>query len=113
MSGFKIYGGYFGTLLKTQKKMAELSEDSEEEMKKIEQNLQAEVRKNDPEGKKGARTINEYMSQPQQRVFKYELLLKEYLKKLPPYHPDYEDVKQALKTFGEINMSNNELMTSL
>lgn len=53
------------------------------------------------------------MTQPQQRVFKYELLLKEYLKRLPQYHPDYHDASQALHTFGVINMSNNELMNSL
>ena len=43
-------------------------------MKEIEHNLQSEVKKKDPT--KAGRTINEYMTQPQQRVFKYQLLLK-------------------------------------
>ena len=111
VSGFKIYGIYFGYLLKTQNMLAELSRQNQSEMKQIQHDLQSEVKKKDPS--KAGRTINEYMTQPQQRVFKYELLLKEYLKKLPSYHPDHHDSSEALKIFGQINMSNNQLMTNL
>lgn len=80
-------------------------------MKEIEHDLQSEVKKKDPT--KAGRTINEYMTQPQQRVFKYQLLLKEYLKKLPPYHPDYHETQEAEQIFCMINESNNQLMASL
>ena len=53
------------------------------------------------------------MEQPLYRLFKYVLLLKEYVKKLPPQHPDYAAANTAMETFHEINNSNNELMKSL
>ena len=53
------------------------------------------------------------MQQPQYRMFKYILLMKDYLKKLPRSHTDYEPFAKALKLFEDINASNNDLMIKL
>lgn len=58
-------------------------------------------------------TINDCLQQPQYRMFKYVLLLKDYLKKLPKYHKDYEPLQKALATFESINLANNDLMQKL
>mgnify|MGYP002145673011 CR=1 FL=1 len=34
-------------------------------------------------------TIKDIMDNPHSRLFKYVILLKEYIKKMPKYHPDY------------------------
>jgi hypothetical protein len=40
-------------------------------------------------------------------MFKYVLLMKDYLKKLPKQHKDYEPFSKALTLFDQINLSNN------
>ena len=46
-------------------------------------------------------------------MFKYVLLMKDYLKKLPKTHKDYVPFSKALGLFDQINISNNELMARL
>lgn len=53
------------------------------------------------------------MEQPLYRLFKYVLLLKEYIKGLPRNHPDYQAVCACHQRFHEINSSNNDLMKNL
>lgn len=40
-------------------------------------------------------------------MFKYVLLLKDYLRKLPRSHKDWEPLSRALSKFEEINLANN------
>lgn len=58
-------------------------------------------------------TIKDCMEQPLYRLFKYVLLLKEYLKKLPKNHPDYNSILGSHNSFHEINNINNELMKKI
>ena len=58
-------------------------------------------------------TISDCLSQPQYRMFKYVLLMKDYLKKLPKNHKDYNAFSKALAMFEQINLSNNDLMARL
>jgi hypothetical protein len=57
--------------------------------------------------RKGNITIVDLLQQPQYRMFKYVLLLKDYIKKLPKDHRDYCFLIKALQKFEEINLSNN------
>lgn len=57
--------------------------------------------------------ISDCLQQPQYRMFKYVLLMKDYLKKLPKTHKDYNSFSKALELFDQINISNNELMARL
>ena len=41
----------------------------------------------------GSLTLQHHMLEPVQRVPRYEMLLKDYLKKLPPDHPDRRDAE--------------------
>lgn len=58
-------------------------------------------------------TIKDCMEQPLYRLFKYVLLLKEYIKKLPRNHADYESVCACHNLFHNINNFNNDLMKKL
>lgn len=58
-------------------------------------------------------SITDVLQQPQYRMFKYVLLMKDYLKKLPKTHKDYVPFSKALGLFDQINISNNELMARL
>lgn len=58
-------------------------------------------------------SISDVLAQPQYRMFKYVLLMKDYLKKLPKTHKDYVPFGKALQLFEQINLSNNELMVRL
>lgn len=58
-------------------------------------------------------TIKDCLEQPLYRLFKYVLLLKEYLKKLPRHHQDYEPLTRAMERFHDINNENNEKMIQL
>lgn len=46
-------------------------------------------------------------------MFKYVLLLKEYLKKMPHYHKDHNYIVKAQSVFEDINQNSNELMNKL
>jgi len=46
-------------------------------------------------------------------MFKYVLLLKDYIKKLPHWHPDYQNMLKAHTLYDNINISNNNLMERL
>ena len=58
-------------------------------------------------------TMSDCLQQPQYRMFKYVLLLKDYIKKLPRWHFDYEHMRKALEVFEDINQKNNDLMGRL
>ncbi|KAJ3596684.1 hypothetical protein NHX12_003088 [Muraenolepis orangiensis] len=45
----------------------------------------------------GSLTLQHHMLEPVQRVPRYEMLLKDYLKKLPPDHPDRRDAEKSLE----------------
>jgi hypothetical protein len=49
--------------------------------------------------RKGNITIIDLLQQPQYRMFKYVLLLKDYIKKLPKDHRDYSPLLKALQKF--------------
>lgn len=55
-------------------------------------------------------TIKDCMQQPLYRLFKYVLLIKEYMKKLPENHRDHETMSKAMNMFHEINNFNNDVM---
>jgi hypothetical protein len=57
--------------------------------------------------------MSDCLQQPQYRMFKYVLLLKDYIKKLPRWHPDFEHMRRALDVFEDINQKNNDLMGRL
>jgi hypothetical protein len=44
-------------------------------------------------------TISDCLMQPQYRMFKYVLLLKDYVKKLAKWHADYGNMVKALQVF--------------
>jgi hypothetical protein len=73
--------------------------------------MQAELERK--QSKKLTMTIKDCMEQPLYRLFKYVLLLKEYLKKLPKYHPDYNAIQNCHNLFHEINNFNNDLMKKI
>jgi len=58
-------------------------------------------------------TISDCLEQPQYRMFKYVLLLKEYIRKLQRWHPDSEQMRKALALYEDINQKNNDLMGKL
>lgn len=45
----------------------------------------------------GSLTLQHHMLEPVQRVPRYEMLLKDYLKKLPPDDPDRRDAESKSK----------------
>ncbi|XP_073785243.1 FYVE, RhoGEF and PH domain-containing protein 4a isoform X3 [Danio rerio] len=48
----------------------------------------------------GNLTLQHHMLEPVQRVPRYEMLLKDYLKKLPPEHMDRRDAEKSLEIIG-------------
>ncbi|GIQ80014.1 hypothetical protein KIPB_000736 [Kipferlia bialata] len=50
-------------------------------------------------------TVGSLLAEPWQRVMRYELLAGEYLKKLPPRHPEIEDMERALHGLKEVAQS--------
>ena len=58
-------------------------------------------------------SVKDCLEQPLYRLFKYVLLMNEYIKRLPKYHPDYSNMVTALGVFKEINSANNDLMRRL
>ncbi|XP_058139013.1 FYVE, RhoGEF and PH domain-containing protein 4 isoform X4 [Dasypus novemcinctus] len=45
----------------------------------------------------GSLTLQHHMLEPVQRIPRYEMLLKDYLKKLPPDSPEWDDAKKSLE----------------
>ncbi len=80
-------------------------------MKRVEENLKSYMKTIDP--RKQNMGISDCLQQPQYRMFKYVLLMKDYLKKLPKTHKDYAAFAKALGSFEQINLSNNDLMAKL
>lgn len=58
-------------------------------------------------------TIQDLMEEPLYRLFKYVLFMKDYIKRLPTSHPDYQAINEAMKTFHDINTFNNEKMNEI
>ena len=58
-------------------------------------------------------TMAACLEQPQYRMFKYGLLLREYAKKMPSQHEDYKNIRQAIDVFEQISTSNNDKMVKL
>lgn len=108
---YKLYGTYFGNRLRSQQLLKKLSEECPKDMREIEDKLKSYLKSIDI--KKENMSISDCLQQPQYRMFKYVLLMKDYLKKLPKIHKDYASFSKALVMFEQINLSNNELMARL
>lgn len=108
---YKLYGTYFGNRLRSQQVIKKLTENYPEGMKEIEEKLKSYLKSIDV--RKENMSITDVLQQPQYRMFKYVLLMKDYLKKLPKTHKDYVPFSKALGLFDQINISNNELMARL
>ena len=80
-------------------------------MKRVEGRLQEAAKAVDP--RKEHMTMTACLEQPQYRMFKYGLLLKEYRRKMPVWHIDYGQVQQAEAIFQEISLNNNDKMARL
>lgn len=52
--------------------------------------------------------LDSQLIKPIQRLPKYVLLFKDLLKNTEPYHPDYENIQNALKQFQSINNENDK-----
>ena len=66
-------------------------------MKAIEAKFQQAAKAADP--RKEFMTMSACLEQPQYRMFKYGLLLKEYVRKMPHWHDDYPTIKQSIDVF--------------
>lgn len=102
---YKLYGTYFGSRLRSEKFLKTLLEEEPEKMHQVDEHLKDEAKRIDP--RKENITIGDCLQQPQYRMFKYVLLLRDYLKKLPKVHKDYEPLQRAFTMFEEINTANN------
>lgn len=54
--------------------------------------------------------IESFIIKPVQRPTKYQLLLRDYLKKLPKNHADYKPVEKAMQLYHNVNEENNQSM---
>ncbi|XP_061922468.1 FYVE, RhoGEF and PH domain-containing protein 2-like isoform X1 [Entelurus aequoreus] len=58
----------------------------------------------------GSLTLQHHMLEPVQRIPRYEMLLRDYVKKMPSTHPDYEFAQRSLETISmAANHSNSAL----
>ncbi|XP_061770038.1 FYVE, RhoGEF and PH domain-containing protein 4-like isoform X2 [Nerophis ophidion] len=48
----------------------------------------------------GSLTLQHHMLEPVQRIPRYEMLLRDYIKKMPSTHPDYEFAQRSLETIS-------------
>ncbi|KAJ0056970.1 hypothetical protein NL108_000784, partial [Boleophthalmus pectinirostris] len=55
----------------------------------------------------GSLTLQHHMLEPVQRLPRYELLLRDYLKKLPDDHPDYQPAQKSLQTISMATVHSN------
>ncbi|XP_068929686.1 FYVE, RhoGEF and PH domain-containing protein 2 [Petaurus breviceps papuanus] len=61
----------------------------------------------------GNLTLQHHMLEPVQRIPRYELLLKEYVQKLPPEAPDQEDAQKALDMIFSAAQHSNAAITEM
>ncbi|KAK7902001.1 hypothetical protein WMY93_018770 [Mugilogobius chulae] len=55
----------------------------------------------------GSLTLQHHMLEPVQRLPRYELLLRDYLKKLPEDHPDFQPAQKSLQTISMATVHSN------
>uniref|UniRef100_A0A3B3ZJS4 FYVE, RhoGEF and PH domain containing 4b n=1 Tax=Periophthalmus magnuspinnatus TaxID=409849 RepID=A0A3B3ZJS4_9GOBI len=55
----------------------------------------------------GSLTLQHHMLEPVQRLPRYELLLRDYLKKLPEDHPDYQPAQKSLQIISMATVHSN------
>uniref|UniRef100_A0A8C6TP85 FYVE, RhoGEF and PH domain containing 4b n=1 Tax=Neogobius melanostomus TaxID=47308 RepID=A0A8C6TP85_9GOBI len=55
----------------------------------------------------GCLTLEHHMLEPVQRLPRYELLLRDYLKKLPEDHPDHQPAQKSLQTISMATIHSN------
>lgn len=55
----------------------------------------------------GSLTLQHHMLEPVQRLPRYELLLRDYLKKLPEDHPDHQPTQKSLQTISMATIHSN------
>ena len=91
--------------------MKKLFQQHGSQMKAIEGKFQEAAKRADI--KKEHMTMAGCLEQPQYRMFKYGLLLREYAKKMPSQHEDYKNIRQAIDVFEQISTSNNDKMVKL
>jgi hypothetical protein len=110
-SFYKLTSEYFGNRLKSEKLLKRLFESHSQEMRAIEGKFQQAAKAADP--RKEHMTMAGCLEQPQYRMFKYGLLLKEYIKKMPRWHCDYGRIAEAIEVFEQISLSNNDKMVRI
>jgi hypothetical protein len=63
--------------------------------------------------KYGQLNLEDYLIKPVQRLPKYVLIMREVRKCTPPDHPDRGNIEKVLKTFEEVNASNNNKLNQV
>ncbi|XP_058511634.1 FYVE, RhoGEF and PH domain-containing protein 4 isoform X1 [Ochotona princeps] len=61
----------------------------------------------------GNLTLQHHMLEPVQRIPRYELLLKDYLRKLPPDSPDWNDAKKSLEIISTAASHSNSAIRKM
>ncbi|XP_040834791.1 FYVE, RhoGEF and PH domain-containing protein 4 isoform X1 [Ochotona curzoniae] len=61
----------------------------------------------------GNLTLQHHMLEPVQRIPRYELLLKDYLRKLPPGSPDWNDAKKSLEIISTAASHSNSAIRKM
>lgn len=61
----------------------------------------------------GSLTLQHHMLEPVQRIPRYELLLKDYLRKLPPDSPDWNDAKKSLEIISTAASHSNSAIRKM
>ena len=96
-SFYKLYGTYFGNRLRSEALLRELFEKHGEEMRLVEERFKGAA--SALEARRENMTMSDCLQQPQYRMFKYVLLLKDYVRKMPRWHADYGSMVRALEVF--------------
>ncbi|XP_049550472.1 FYVE, RhoGEF and PH domain-containing protein 4 isoform X7 [Orcinus orca] len=61
----------------------------------------------------GSLTLQHHMLEPVQRIPRYEMLLKDYLRKLPPGSPDWNDAKKSLEIISTAASHSNSAIRKM
>ncbi|XP_073079436.1 FYVE, RhoGEF and PH domain-containing protein 4 isoform X2 [Manis javanica] len=61
----------------------------------------------------GSLTLQHHMLEPVQRIPRYEMLLKDYLRKLPPDDPDWNDAKKSLEIISTAASHSNSAIRKM
>ncbi|XP_039103598.1 FYVE, RhoGEF and PH domain-containing protein 4 isoform X1 [Hyaena hyaena] len=61
----------------------------------------------------GSLTLQHHMLEPVQRIPRYEMLLKDYLRKLPPDSPDWNDAKKSLEIISTAASHSNSAIRKM